>query len=123
MEITGRITRNAEVKTVSGYRTVVNFSIAVNDRYKPKRKEVQETTNFFNCSYWMGEGIAKHLTKGALVQVTGRLSVQAWKDMQGEPRASLNLHVNEIKLLAKSGNAPAPGTAAAITEPVEDLPF
>jgi single-strand DNA-binding protein len=36
MEIVVRITANATNKTVSGERTVVNFSIAINDSYKPK---------------------------------------------------------------------------------------
>ncbi len=34
MNITGRLTRNAEVRTLSNEKQVVNFSVAVNDSYK-----------------------------------------------------------------------------------------
>ena len=33
MNITGRLTRNAEVRTLSNEKQVVNFSVAVNDSY------------------------------------------------------------------------------------------
>ena len=123
MEIVGRLTANAEVKKVKDDRRVVNFSVAMNDRYRPKGREVIELTNFFNCSYWVSDAIARHLTKSTLVQLTGRLSVNAWNNMKGEAKATLNFHVNEIKLLGKSGsngksqNEPVAETAA------DDLPF
>ena len=34
MNITGRLTRNAEVRTLSNEKQVVNFSVAVNDSYR-----------------------------------------------------------------------------------------
>ncbi|WP_446677077.1 single-stranded DNA-binding protein [Sphingobacterium daejeonense] len=36
MNITGRLTRNAEVRTLSNEKQVVNFSVAVNDSYRNK---------------------------------------------------------------------------------------
>ena len=41
MNITGRLTRNAEVRTTNGGKQVVNFSVAVNDSYKNKQAEWQ----------------------------------------------------------------------------------
>jgi single-strand DNA-binding protein len=125
MELVGRLTANAVVSTTKSDRKVVNFSVAINDRYKPKDGEAKEVTTFVNCSYWISSAIAEHLTKGTLVELNGRISVNAWKNMEGEPKASLNFHVNAIKLHGKAGSAakepvPAP---AEITEPLEDLPF
>jgi single-strand DNA-binding protein len=126
MELTGRITADAKLSTVKGERKVVNFSIAINDSYKPKGSEVAtKVTTYFNCSYWLNPGIAQYLTKGTLVEVYGRISVNAWTNAEGEAKASLNFHVNSIKLHGKS-NAAAKETvpaAAEITEPLEDLPF
>ena len=125
MEITGRITANATVHTTKDGRKVVHFSIAMNDSYKPKGSdEVKKLTTYINCSYWMSDAIAKHLTKGSLVEVYGRINVSAWTNKEGEAKGSLNFHVNNIKLHSK-GNAesksiPAP---SEITEPVDDLPF
>ena len=95
----GRVTADAKVNTLKDERKVVNFSIAINDSYKQKGTEqVKKVVTFVNCSYWISEGIAKHLTKGTLVELIGRISVSAYNDLEGEPRASLNFHVNNIKL-------------------------
>ena len=75
MELVGRLTGDAKVSTVKDDRKVVNFSIAINDSYKAKGSEkVTKITTFINCSYWRNFGIAEYLTKGALVEVFGRIS-------------------------------------------------
>jgi len=125
MEITGRITKDAAVSKLKDDREVVNFSVAINDSYKTKgSSEVKKFTTYFNCAYWVSSSIAKLLTKGTLVQLYGRISVNVYNDLQGSAKASLNFHVNNIKLLGRS-NLPekTPATAAEITEPLEDLPF
>ena len=50
MEITGRVTADATVRTLSDERQVVNFAIAVNDTYKAKNGERVTQTEFFDCS-------------------------------------------------------------------------
>lgn len=141
MEIVGRLTADATVHTLKDERKVVNFSVAVNDSYKPKGNEQPvKVATYFNCSYWINPAIAEHLTKGSLVELYGRISVNAWTNAEGEAKASLNFHANSIKLHGKpkgaenAGQAPAappkskgkkktPVNADAVTEPIEDLPF
>ena len=98
MNITGRLTRDAEVRTTSQEKQVVNFSIAINDSYRNKQGERIEQTSYFDCSYWRSPNVAKILTKGALVELTGRASTRAWTANDGELRASLNFHTATIKL-------------------------
>lgn len=126
MELTGRLTADAKVSTLKNERKVVNFSIAINDSYKAKGSDVAtKMTTYVNCSYWINPGITAYLTKGTLVELYGRISVNARNNAEGEAKGSLNFHVNNIKLHGK-GNAgakeliPAP---ADITEPITDLPF
>src|SRR5678809_653647 len=98
MELVGRLTANAKVSTVKDDRKVVNFSIAINDSYKPKGSEmVTKITTFVNCSYWINPAIAEHLTKSTLVELSGRIGVNAWTNAEGEAKASLTFHVNSIK--------------------------
>lgn len=132
MEIIGRIIKDANVSTLPNQKEVVNFSIAVNDTYRKKgSEEPVKLTNYFNCSYWLSARIARFLTKGTLVQLQGRLSVHAWKNAEGEPKASLNFHVNSIKLHGtadqsdKENLAPDnPSKAKAKSHSiVDDLPF
>ncbi len=130
MNITGRLTRDAEVRTLNDNRQVVNFSVAVNDSYQNKQGEHIEQTAFFDCSYWITPKVARLLTKGALVELTGKVSVRAWTDMDGKARAGLNFHTSQIKLHSGSKRAE---TAQATTQTEnnkvapqtteDDLPF
>ncbi|MEP7376816.1 MAG: single-stranded DNA-binding protein [Chitinophagaceae bacterium] len=126
MELTGRLTADAKVSNLKDERKVVNFSVAINDSYKSKGSEVAtKIATYFNCSYWLNPGIAQYLTKGTLVELYGRISVNGWTNAEGEAKASLNFHVNNIKLHGKSNAATKETVPAAdaITEPVDDLPF
>lgn len=124
MNITGRLTRDAEVRSTK-QGEVVNFTVAVNDRYKNKQGEKVEKAAFFECAYWIAPNVAKLLTKGLLVELTGRVSTSAWIGRDGEPKASLNFHTANIKMLgggrrkdSEPENNPVTEAAAAV-----DLPF
>lgn len=139
MEITGRVTADAQVRTLSEGRQVVNFSVAVSDSYKAKNGERVMQTEFFDCSYWIGTGIAPYLTKGKVVELAGRVSVRAWVDSEGNAKAGLNFHTSKITLhggglsATDSKGKPQEAKAAAMEvtaevvqgkdEEHDDLPF
>ncbi len=125
MNITGRLTRDAEVRTTSNGKQVVNFSVAVNDSYKTKQGERIEQTAYFDCSYWRSPKVIKMLTKGLLVELTGRVSARAWVSKNGEAKASLNFHTSDIKPLAGSRkHETVQATTKVNTNSIEDdLPF
>jgi len=118
MEITGRLTANAVVKTVQGDKKVVEFSLVVNDSYR-SGNERKEIATFFECSYWRNEGIAEYLTKGSLIQIYGRVGVNAYLNKAGEARASLTFHVSEIKLFGATGQSATQSTKTEKAEPKE----
>lgn len=125
MNIIGRITADAKVKTLKDGRELVEFSVAVNRYYKPKGQEQGvNTATYFNCSWWKSTGIAERLRKGSLVEVSGGLTVNAYTDLQGNAKASLNFHVDTISIHhAAKATTPVVPEPAEITEPVDDLPF
>lgn len=130
MNIIGRLTRDAEVRTTPQEKQVVNFSVAINDSYRNKQGERIEQTSYFDCSYWISPNVAKILIKGALVELTGRVSTRAWTATNGELRSSLNFHASTIKL---HGGSKKIEQAQAVVkqenkkiileEPADDLPF
>lgn len=95
--IVGRIIKNAEIITLKDDKKVVNFSVAVNDSYKTKQGERIEQTTFFNCTYWLSPKVAEFLTKGTLVELSGKVSSNAWIGKDGEIRSGLNFHTSQIK--------------------------
>src|SRR5437868_95434 len=116
MEIIARLTADAKVKTTANDRQVVSFDVAINDSYKPKgATEPIKVTTYVQCSYWVNPGIAQFLKKGTLVELYGRIGVNAYTSMQGEAKATLTFHVNNIKLHGGSkGNAKQAEPSAAV---------
>jgi single-strand DNA-binding protein len=136
MNITGRLTKDAKVSTLSDSRQVVNFSVAINESYKNRKGDRVEQTTFFDCAYWISPRVAEWLTKGTLVELTGMVSARAWKGNDGEPRAGLNFNASNIKLHGggkkydvegevQTGETAVKGDNKKVTvkEPEDDLPF
>ena len=124
------MTRDADVRTTSQDKQVVNFSVAINDSYKNKSGERIEQTTYFDCSYWITPKVAKLLTKGTLVELSGRVSTRAWTGNDGELRAGLNFHTSQIKLHGGSRKAETVQATAqtknnkvTAQETADDLPF
>lgn len=130
MNIIGRLTSDAQVQTLSNKKQVVNFSVAVNDNYRNKEGETIQQTTYFDCTYWISVNVAKILTKGALVELSGRVSARAWINAQGEPKAGLNFHTSKIKLHHSKKTEVTTNTQpqeqklpTATGEDLDDLPF
>jgi single-strand DNA-binding protein len=119
MNITGRVTKDAKVSTLSDSRQVVNFSVAINESYKNKKGDRVEQTTFFECAYWISPRVAEWLTKGTVVELTGRVSARAWTGNDGEPRAGLNFNTSNIKLHGggKKSQMVQTGLKAQTTQP------
>nr|WP_288813118.1 single-stranded DNA-binding protein [uncultured Sphingobacterium sp.] len=128
-QIIGTVTANAVVKTLDSGKTVINFSIADNQTYTPKgASEPTTITTFFNCSYWLGEGVAKVLRKGATVLLSGRVSARAYTTNANDTGVSLDFHTNNIKVVhyapKQDGNGkPSGKKATKKEEDKDDLPF
>jgi len=136
MNITGRVTKDAKVSTLSDSRQVVNFSVAINESYKNRKGDKVEQTTFFDCAYWISPRVAEWLTKGTVVELTGMVSARAWTGNDGEPRAGLNFNTSNIKLHGggkksegaqevKTGQTAEQGEnkKATLKEPEDDVPF
>lgn len=128
MEITGRLTRDAVVAKTAKDRQVVNFSIAVNDTYKTKdSNEVKKIVTFIDCSYWLSAGICQWLKKGTMVELFGRIGVNAYLSSEGKAVGSLTFHTTNIKILIfASDTQPVQSegfSAKSKNEKPDDLPF
>lgn len=125
MNIIGRVTKDAEVRTLSNEKQVVNFSVATNESYRNKAGERIEQTTYFDCAYWISSKVAEILTKGALVELTGRISTRAWAGNDGQLNAGINFHTSQIKLhLGGNKRQTVQATSAIKSNNTEDdLPF
>ena len=129
MEITGRLTADAKISTLTDERQVTNFTLVMNDRYQTKGGEKREVNTFIKCAYWVSPKVAEYLKKGSIITVYGRIGLDVYKNSEGEAKGSLTFHVNDIKFIAKAAKsvtveaATATTQAAPTPEMVDDLPF
>lgn len=134
MNIIGRLTKDAEVRTTPSTKQVVNFSVAINDNYRNKQGERINNATYFDCSYWVTPNVAGLLKKGTIVELAGKVSTRAWIGKDGEAHAALNFHTSQIKIHGNGKNSdgrPSSLNNASTNQvdtvqnpgPEDDLPF
>ncbi len=75
--LTGRLTRDPELRTLSTGKTVTQFSLATNDYRGGK-----ELSEFHSIVTWdrLAEICGQYLGKGQLIALEGRLQTRQWED-------------------------------------------
>lgn len=115
LTIAGRLTRDAELRTLNDGSRVASFSVAVDDRAGKDK-----ATLFFDCSLFgkRGEALAPHLAKGSSVTVAGDFGKR-----EHDGKTYLTLRVENVTL---QGGKPAGGEArpeAPKYDLSDDVPF
>ena len=104
--ISGNLTRDAELKSLSSGTDVLEFGIAVNERRKNNQTgEWEDSPNFFDCSLFgkRAEGLSRYMVKGRKVALEGKLQWRQW-EKDGEKRSKVSIVVNEVDLMDNGRN-------------------
>jgi len=120
LTIAGNLTRDPELRNVSGGRTVVSFSVAENRRWADKSGATQEAVTYLDVTAWgaMAEHVATSLRTGDRALVTGRLEQRSWEGTDGARHTKHELVATEVA--ASLRYAEASITRAARPAPGED---
>ena len=98
--ISGRLTRDPEVRSTAGGTTVMGLGVAVNDRRRNQQTgQWEDYTNFIDCTMFgnRAESLSHILAKGMLVCIEGRLRWSSW-ERDGQKRSKIEVIVDEIEL-------------------------
>lgn len=80
--LTGRLTRDPELRYTSSNKPVASFKLAVNRQYTNSNGERE--ADFIDCVIWRGaEALANNTSKGSLIGVEGRLQTRSYENQQG----------------------------------------
>ena len=131
--IMGRLTRDPELRRTGNGVAVTSFTLAVDRDYSSKDGGEKET-DFIDCVAWRntGEFVAKHLAKGRMAVVSGRLQIRGYTDKDGNKRRTAeivaeNVYFGDSKNSSAAGNADPFATPSqsftAIEVPDYELPF
>jgi len=97
--LVGRLTRDAELKSIASGQAVCKFSIAVNRRRK-NGDQWEDEPNFFDVVLWgrQGEALHQYLVKGKMVGVDGELRQDRWQQ-DGQNRSKVEIVANNLQLM------------------------
>ena len=104
VELTGNLSRDAQLRMTPGGKQVVEFGIAVGDGFGEKSRSY-----FFDCVKWCGSEKAANffssLTRGMKVAIAGKLTWRSWtKD--GQKHSKVEIDVFDIDLLGTPAKDP-----------------
>jgi single-strand DNA-binding protein len=99
LTIVGNLGDDAQVADMpSGNSQVINFSLAVTEKVKDEK-----VTTWYRCAYFTNNvAIAPWLTKGSLIGVSGKPSIETYVSNTGETKANLKCFVRDIKLYSST---------------------
>ncbi|MCQ5204159.1 single-stranded DNA-binding protein, partial [Mordavella massiliensis] len=82
--LTGRLTRDAELRYTQGGTSVASFTLAVDRQFRNAQGE--RDADFINCVIWRkpAENFANFTHKGALVGIDGSLRTRSYENNQGQ---------------------------------------
>lgn len=106
VQLTGRLTRNPEIRYSQSAEpvAVTRFGVAVNRKFK---KDGEQDADFINCVTFgkTAEFISKYFTKGKMIGIVGSIVTNSWTDDKGQKRYSIEVKVEEAEFLEKKENS------------------
>jgi single-strand DNA-binding protein len=101
----GNITRDLELRYTPNGQAVVDFSIAVNRRFKDQSGQTQERADFIPIEAWgrQAEIIKQYLSKGSSIYIEGRLQQDSWEDKSdGTKKSKLKVVAQQVQFLDRA---------------------
>ena len=145
VNISGNLTRDAQLRSTTGGTQILSFGVAVNDRRRNQQSgEWEDYPNYIDCVLFgsRADALSRYLFKGTKVAIEGKLSYSSWEAKDGTKRSKLEVIVDEVELMSRDDgqgatyHQPAPqpaqqpfaAAATAIASPAaavydEDIPF
>lgn len=90
--VSGRLTRDPELRTTQQGTSVTSFSVAVD------RPGVKDKADFIDCVAWRStaEFVEKYFHKGDTIEVNGVLTSRSWEDKEGNKRKALEVVCDRV---------------------------
>jgi len=127
----GNLTRDPELRSLPSGTTVVNFGLAVSERWKDKTTgEQREEVCFVDVDAFgrQGEVVNEYFSKGKPILVEGRLRFRQWETDSGEKRSKLSVTLDRFSFVGsrqdsefQDGDSGTGGAIATATD--DDIPF
>ncbi len=107
--LTGRLTRDMDLRYTKSGTAVGTFTLAVDRQYK---RDGEPTADFINCVIWRksAENLANFTHKGSLVGIEGHIQTRTYDNSQGQLVYVTEVVVENFALLESKNAQAAPDT-------------
>ena len=122
INLTGRLTRDPELRTTPAGNSVASFTLAVDRDYKDANGERQ--ADFIDVIAWrqLADLCGKYLFKGNLAGVTGRLQTRNYETKDGNKRKAYEVVADKVEFLTPKAASAAPSPSPAPASGYEPAP-
>ncbi len=126
VSLTGRLTRDAELKYTQGGTAVAQFTLAVSRQFTNQQGERE--SDFINCVVWRksAENFSKFTHKGSLAGVEGRIQTRTYDNKEGQKVYVTEVVVENFALLEpkpQAANQAPTNSSQPADVSDDDLPF
>ena len=100
--LTGRLTKDPEIRYTQNQKPVASFALAVERDYK--NADGEKPADFINCVAWTHTAsfMEKYITKGMKIAVKGSVQTRRWQDRDGNNRYSIEVVCETVEILSGS---------------------
>ena len=108
--LVGFVGNNPEVRTTQSGASITHVSLATSRSFKDGEGNRQSETEWhrITCFNGVGKSVAEHVTKGAMVMVTGRIHYTRWTDSDGQACYGCEIVAEQVDFLAKGKSKAEP---------------
>ena len=110
--ISGKLTRDPELRSTTNGQAILTFGVAVNDRRRNQATgEWEDYPNYVNCVMFgnRASSLQRYLTKGTKVAVEGKLRYSSW-EKDGAKRSKLEVIVDNVDLAPRANESQSDGS-------------
>lgn len=109
VSLIGRVGKDPEVRTFEDGNKIATFTLATSEKYTDRNGQPQEATEWHNIVFnnRLADLAEKHIKKGSLIYVGGKIKTRSWQDQQGQKRYQTEIIGLSVQLLdSKQQGAP-----------------
>ena len=129
--VSGRLTRDPDIRATQRGSTVCSFGIANNRSYlDPASNEWKEEVSYMSVTAFgqLADRLKERIKKGTPVIVEGRLVMNEFTGKDGQQRRELRISANRVQVVptgaaAQDGASTASESEAATEVAEDDVPF
>lgn len=130
--LSGRLTRDPELRYTPNGTAVSSFSLALSRGYKGQDGQWKQMVDYINVAAWGKLGVlaSEYLKKGSAAFVEGRLHSRSWQTEDGQKRSAVEVNADRIQFLDRVTKPEVPEEELVVaeegstgTETDEEVPF